>query len=175
MFSFGNKPTAKSGAHSAPSVSIGDNSGGGGGGGSGGGAQDDVQTHTETKGVQRAVPEDEDVTHEVRCRLFRWKKEPAPGWSDLGVAPVRLQRHKDTKRSRLVFVNGAGRTLLNAAVFSELKVGAKDKNYVDMTCVEVDPADASKQVFTKYLIKVKGAELRDSLLAALNKAKADAK
>ena len=45
--------------------------------------------------------EDEDVQFKIRAKLFRFDKE-SKGWKERGTGDVRILKHKETKKVRLV-------------------------------------------------------------------------
>jgi hypothetical protein len=110
--------------------------------------------------------ENETMVHEVKSKLNVLDK-PQPGWNTVGVGMVRLLKHKETGKVRLLCRSeGAGRILLNIAIFPQMIITSLSPTMVQFAAVE----DGK---ITKYLAKVKTANEATELMKALEKVKAE--
>ncbi|KAJ3088849.1 hypothetical protein HK102_007773 [Quaeritorhiza haematococci] len=108
--------------------------------------------------------EDEVTEHEVRNKLFKFEKGDNPRWDPVGLGVLKLKANKKSQKRRLLCrADGAGRVLLNAAVFSGMTVKKEDEKSVSFIVV----IDGSP---TKFLARVKTADDAKKLLTALETA-----
>lgn len=115
----------------------------------------DAMPPEEATVVERNADEDaNDITeHEVRAKLHRFSK-PLSEWKDMGVGVLRLMKHNETKKSRILMRNSAGKINLNTFIFPTMKFDAN----AEKGCVGFVTAvknDDGKQELVKFLIKVK--------------------
>lgn len=124
-------------------------------------ADDTVETEPTPQDVtlvQTGQGEEDDITvFSVRCKVFL--SEPS-GYKDLGAGLFKLNKHKETGKSRLlVRGDGLGKVILNAAVFKEMKmtIEGNKKNNIKFAVVDVakDGEGDGKPKIVQYLLRVK--------------------
>lgn len=98
--------------------------------------------------LQRAQGEElEEILHEVRAKLFRFKKDENT-WSDMGIGVLRLMEHKTNNASRLILRNDMGKVLLNVALYAGMNVSAT-KNTIKFIANVVDVGPSTLMIKVK--------------------------
>ncbi|CAM9860571.1 unnamed protein product [Discosporangium mesarthrocarpum] len=97
--------------------------------------------------------EDEEVTLEVRAKLYRFSKEERT-WADLGVGKLRLMRNKSTDNRRIVLRNDMGKVVLNVATYQGMNVTLSEKGK-SVTFI----GNTEQSGPTSFMLRVKSEDL----------------
>lgn len=118
-----------------------------------------------------AGEEDEEEIYTIpKIKLFKFNPKPEAGispWTDIGICILKILRHKETKKARIIARSeGAGALRLNARIYPHFKYSHEGKVNVKVY-LQVDAT-----AYETYLVKTKEKEVALQLLKVLNENKA---
>jgi hypothetical protein len=107
--------------------------------------------------VHRNENDDDEILHEVDCKLFRFNKAHKE-WMDAGKGKFRVSKGKDTGKKRILLRNMTGRIMINAFFYKDMSFTKLGKNGIRFLLV-IDDSGEPKML----MIKVKQENLESTL------------
>ncbi|DAZ97206.1 TPA: hypothetical protein N0F65_003837 [Lagenidium giganteum] len=113
--------------------------------------------------ILKADNPDEDAAFETdKAKVFEFKKDEKR-WADKGVHPLKVLVNKTTKGARILVRNSIGKIVINASLYSGLKVQTQETKGKKSGVTLMLQSDG---VLTKFMLKVNTARV-DDLVKAL--------